>query len=107
MGLSSLSMQLVVETAGVFRDVDVNVQVPDATVGDLLDALGCQPGEGVTGLVVENRFLQAYLALAETGLHDGAVVRPGAGSERVPSDHASGPVLVVVGGVDAGRRVGL
>lgn len=104
-------MQLVIDTAGVVREVDVNVQVPDATVGDLLDALGCPAGDGGAGIVVDGRFLQAYLALAETGLHDGAVVRVGvavgAGGERAPTGPVGGPVLAVVGGVDAGRRIGL
>lgn len=100
-------MQLVIDIAGVVREVDVNVQVPDATVGDLLEALGCRAGDGVEGIVVDGRFLQAYLALAETGLHDGAVVRIGAGGERAPTGSVSGPVLTVVGGVDAGQRIGL
>jgi hypothetical protein len=37
-------VQLVIETAGVVGDVDVNVQVPDATVGDLFEALGHRTG---------------------------------------------------------------
>jgi len=100
-------VQLVIETAGVVRDVDVNVQVPDATVGDLLEALGHRADDGVAGIVVEGRFLQAYLALTETGLHDGAVVRPGVGHERPSIDPIRGPILAVVGGVDAGLLVGL
>ena len=99
-------MQLVIDIAGVVREVDVNVQVPDATVGDLLEALGCRAGDGVAGIVVEG-FLQDYLALSESGLHDGAVVRVGAGRERVSTGPGGGPVLAVVGGVDAGRRVAL
>lgn len=75
-------VQLVIETAGVARDVDVNVQVPDATVGDLLEALGYPAGDGVAGIVVDGRLLQAYLALTETGLHDGAVVRLGPDREE-------------------------
>lgn len=96
-------MQLVIDTAGVVRDVDVNVQVPDATVGDLLEALGYRVSDGAAGIVVDGRFLQAYLALTEAGLHDGAVVRLEAGRER--SATVRGPVLAVVGGVDAGRRL--
>ena len=100
-------VQLVVETAGVVRDVAVNVQMPDATVGDLLEALGYPAGNGVAGIVVDGQFLQAYLALTETGLQDGAVVRPGAGPEGAPSSPISGPVLAVVGGLDTGRRIPL
>lgn len=69
-------MQIVVESADGARDVEVNVQVPDATVADLLVAIGCPPDERVRGIAVEGRFLQAYLALTEVGLRDGAVVRP-------------------------------
>jgi len=97
-------VQLVFETAGGARDVDVNVQVPDACVGDLLTALGCPAAEG---LVVGGRFLQAYLALSEAGLHDGAVVRPADGPERAPARPSAGPMLAVVGGVDAGRCIPL
>lgn len=100
-------VQLVIETAGVARDVDVNVQVPDATVGDLLEALGYPAGDGVAGIVVDGRLLQAYLALTETGLHDGAVVRLGPDREGASSVPVRGPVLAVVGGVDAGRRIPL
>jgi S-DNA-T family DNA segregation ATPase FtsK/SpoIIIE len=98
---------LTIESAGVVRDVDVNIQVPDATVGDLLEALGYRADGNRAGIVVDSRFLPTYLALSETGLHDGAVVRPGAGHERAPAAAASGPVLAVIGGVDAGQRISL
>jgi S-DNA-T family DNA segregation ATPase FtsK/SpoIIIE len=100
-------VQLVIEIAGVVRDVDVNVQVPDATVGDLLEALGYQAGNEIAGIVVAGQFLQPYLALTEAGLHDGAVVGLDAWPERKSTDAARGPVLAVVGGVDAGRRIQL
>ncbi|MGH8908566.1 MAG: FtsK/SpoIIIE domain-containing protein, partial [Egibacteraceae bacterium] len=98
-------MQIVVETARGAWDADVNVQVPDATVGDLLAALGCR--DGTRGMAVDGRLLRAWLALSEAGLHDGAVVRPTDGHEPALTEPVSGPVLTVVGGIDAGQRVGL
>jgi DNA segregation ATPase FtsK/SpoIIIE, S-DNA-T family len=100
-------VQLVIETAGVVRDVDVNVQVPDASVGDLLEALGYQAGNDINGIVVDGRFLHAYLALTEAGLHDGAVIGLGSRPERKSTGPLRGPVLAVVGGIDAGRRIEL
>lgn len=63
-----------VRSAGVSRDVDVNIQVPDATVSDLLEALGQRTRSGDSGVAVDGRHLQGYLAMVEAGLHDGAVV---------------------------------
>lgn len=51
--------------------------------------------DGAAGLVVDGRFLHAYPALAETGLHDGTVVRPADRHERAAADPVSGPVLAV------------
>ena len=101
-------VQLVIETAGSARDVDVNVQVPDATVGDLLEALGHRGTDGARGISVDGRFLQTYLTLAEAGLYDGAVIRlaPGA-SKPVSAVIRDGPVLAVVAGIEAGHRVRL
>ena len=107
MELPSLPVQLVIETAGVLREVDVNIQVPDATVGDLIDALGYRAGDGAAGVVADGRSLQAYLALSEAGLHDGSLVRLGARHAEPVAGPVRGLVLSVVGGVDAGRRVGL
>ncbi|MCA1676615.1 MAG: FHA domain-containing protein, partial [Actinobacteria bacterium] len=101
-------MQLVIETAGSARDVDVNVQVPDATVADLLEALGQGGTDGTRGIAVDGRFLQGYLTLGEAGLHDGAVIRLGpSASTPVGAVVRDVPVLAVVAGVDAGHRVPL
>jgi len=99
-------MQLVIRTAGVARDVDVNVQVPDATVADLLDALGQHTAADRPGAVVDGRYLQGYLALTEAGLHDGAVVYP-CDHGPAPPTPEGGPTLAVVGGLDTGRRIAL
>ncbi|MGH8884619.1 MAG: FtsK/SpoIIIE domain-containing protein [Egibacteraceae bacterium] len=100
-------MQLVVETAGGVRDVDVNVQVPDATVADLVEALGHSAADGTRGVAVDGRFLQGYLTLTEAGLHDGAVVRLAAGPQPVSAVAHDGPILAVVSGIDAGHRIRL
>lgn len=98
-------MQLVLEAAGQVRDIDVNVQVPDATIADLLDALGHRATAGARGIVVNGKFLRDSLRLAQAGLHDGTVVRLTAGSSSRPSGTVSdGPALAVVAGVDAGHR---
>jgi S-DNA-T family DNA segregation ATPase FtsK/SpoIIIE len=98
-------MQLVLEGAGQLRDIDVNVQVPDATIADLLDALGDRATAGARGIVVNGQFLRGNLGLAQAGLHDGAVVRLVAGPSSRPSATVSGgPALAVVAGVDAGHR---
>ncbi|MGH3935484.1 MAG: FtsK/SpoIIIE domain-containing protein [Pseudonocardiaceae bacterium] len=86
----------------------MNVQVPDATVADLLEALGHPATDGARGVAVNGRFLQSYLTLAEAGLHDGAVIRLAASAAH-PGDAVvhDGPVLAVVAGIDAGHRVRL
>jgi pSer/pThr/pTyr-binding forkhead associated (FHA) protein len=61
----------------------------------------------VAGIVVQGRFLQAYLALTEAGLHNGAVIRLAASPQPVATDTYGGPVLAVVSGIDAGHRVRL
>ncbi|MGH3697656.1 MAG: FtsK/SpoIIIE domain-containing protein, partial [Pseudonocardiaceae bacterium] len=98
-------MQLVVEGAGQVRDVNVNVQVPDATIADLLDALGHRGTTDGCGIVVNGQFLQGNLTLAQARLHDGAIVRVMADSTSRPSATVSGgPALIVIAGLDAGHR---
>jgi hypothetical protein len=62
-------VQLVIDSAGAFRDVDVDVWGPGATVGDLLEALGHR-ADG-----------------------DGAVVEVGAGRGGAPPAQVRGSVL--------------
>ncbi|MFN2555888.1 MAG: FtsK/SpoIIIE domain-containing protein, partial [Nitriliruptorales bacterium] len=102
-------MQVVAETPdGAARDVDVHIRSPDATVADLMDALGYSAGTVARGMAVDGRFLDADLTLGEAGLHDGAVVRPALGLGREDgSRRGGGPVLAVVGGLQAGQLVTL
>jgi S-DNA-T family DNA segregation ATPase FtsK/SpoIIIE len=85
------------------RRVDVAVEVADrsATVGDLLSAVVGRPAQGV-GCWEGARPVDPDATLAEAGLLDGAVIS----TEPLPA--GVGPnsrwELVVVGGLDAGRR---
>ncbi|MDP8960920.1 MAG: FtsK/SpoIIIE domain-containing protein [Actinomycetota bacterium] len=101
-------MQLVAETPdGGARDVDVQIRTPDATVADLMEALGYRADSAARGMRVDSRFLHADLALGEAGLHDGAVVYPALGPGRDGPRRHDGPVLAVVGGLQAGRLIQL
>ena len=83
-------------------DLELHVADEDATVGDLLVALGT-PDAG--GIVIDGRFCHADLALSEIGIYEGARARAAAG----PPSETRGPTalleLHVVAGLDAGRRV--
>ncbi|HTU84916.1 MAG TPA: FtsK/SpoIIIE domain-containing protein, partial [Solirubrobacteraceae bacterium] len=95
----------VVVGEGEAGDLELRVADEDATVGDLLDALG--EDNGASGVVVDGRFCHADLALSEIGIYEGARLRAAGGP---PSEHPR-PLealeLRVVAGLDAGRRVPL
>ncbi|HEY2657670.1 MAG TPA: hypothetical protein VGI55_17935, partial [Solirubrobacteraceae bacterium] len=55
-------------------DMELTLIDPQATVGDLLVALGDGTGPG---LVLDGRFCRSELALDEIGLHEGARISPG------------------------------
>lgn len=104
-------MQIVFEhqTAGHLDavELDVRVEHPEATVGDLASALH-PSGHGAAGLLVDGRFAAADLTLAEAGLHDGAALRLAA-SPSPPAGPPAGPPapaleVDVVGGLHAGGR---
>ncbi|MBW3650409.1 MAG: FHA domain-containing protein [Actinobacteria bacterium] len=90
-------------------ELDVRVEHPDATVGDLASVLhpgGCE----AAGLRIDGRFAAADLTLPEAGLHDGATVALAA-APSVPAAQPEpagpgGPALEVdvVGGLHAGGR---
>jgi DNA segregation ATPase FtsK/SpoIIIE, S-DNA-T family len=85
-------------------DLELHVSDEDATVGDLLAALGRQDAGGI---VIDGRFCHADLALSEIGIYEGARARAAAG----PPGEERGPTglleLHVVAGLDAGRRVAI
>ncbi len=81
-------------------DVELTLVDPQATVGDLLVALGNGNGPG---LVLDGRFCHSDLALEEIGLHEGATIRPGGPPRDVDAPASAALELRVVGGLDAGR----
>ncbi|HWE12542.1 MAG TPA: FtsK/SpoIIIE domain-containing protein [Solirubrobacteraceae bacterium] len=90
---------------GEAADLELRPAEEDATVGDLLDALG--RSDGARGLVVDGRFCHADLALSEIGIYEGARLRV-AGTP--PSEHPRPREMLelrVVAGLDAGRRLPL
>jgi S-DNA-T family DNA segregation ATPase FtsK/SpoIIIE len=88
------------------EDVELRLGREDATVGDLLDALG--DSAYARGIVLDGRFCHVDLALTEIGLYEGARIHSanGAPDTREPSA-ASQLELRVIAGFDAGRRVPL
>lgn len=84
-------------------DLELRVADENATVGDLLDALG----EADAGIVVDGRFCHADLALSEIGIYEGARLRAAAGPPSEHPDRAGLLELRVVAGLDAGRRMPL
>jgi S-DNA-T family DNA segregation ATPase FtsK/SpoIIIE len=103
-------MQIVSVEGDARRELDVRVNNPSATVDDLARALD---PTGTRALLVDGRPVDADLDLIEGGLHEGAEVRfaPSGVAARGPlaaarpgPDAAGGHELVVVNGLDAGRR---
>lgn len=100
-------------TADRSRDLVVTIDDPDATIGDLADAL--EPDLPTGPLLVDGRSVSAATPLDRAGLGDGAVIsRPDAvGPSLPPSSCGSapwGPVvasLVTTTGFDAGHHVAL
>jgi DNA segregation ATPase FtsK/SpoIIIE, S-DNA-T family len=98
-------MQLVVASDGVERELDLVLEDPHATVDDLLDALPDGRGDA-TGIVVEGRWFDGDVEVADVNLHEGAVLQLASTPPR-PRPPRGGPDLVVVAGPDAGRSLAL
>jgi DNA segregation ATPase FtsK/SpoIIIE, S-DNA-T family len=108
-------MQIVYVAGDARRELDVRVNNPSATVADLVRALDPTAGDDRT-LLIGDRPADPNFELGEAGLHEGATVRLGhAGATTRPEHAAVGaaltPVtaagsweLVVVSGLEAGRR---
>src|SRR5690606_26047672 len=109
-------VQIVFADGNARHELDGRVNSPAATVDDLARAL--DPARAERTLLVGGRPVDADLDLAEAGLHEGAEVcfgthRAGAGGPLAAAG-AHGPTgvagsgaaleLVVVSGLDAGRR---
>jgi S-DNA-T family DNA segregation ATPase FtsK/SpoIIIE len=82
-------------------DVELIINDPDATVAELLAALGHD--DRAPGIVLDGRFCHGELALEEIGLYEGATVRPGDPPQDVEMPAPATLELRVVGGLDAGR----
>ena len=89
------------------EDLDLRLEREDATVGDLLDALG--NGINARGIVIDGRFCHVDLALSEIGLYEGARIRAAEGAPSLRQDAADDAALElrVIAGFDSGRRVPL
>ena len=85
-------------------DIELTLIDPQATVGDLLVALGDGTDPGV---VLDGRFCHGELALDEIGLHEGALISPGGPPRDVDAPAAAALELRVIAGLDAGRWVAL
>ena len=95
-------MHIVLRSSAGDRELDVELRNPDATLSDLLSAA---PGTRVpTWVAVDDRIVPASCLVADSGLHEGAVLTP---SPDRTTDHeppaGSRYELVVVSGLDAGR----
>jgi S-DNA-T family DNA segregation ATPase FtsK/SpoIIIE len=94
-------VQVVYVTGDAERELTLRINHPEATIGDVLDAL---PGsDQADGLLIDGRFCHSELGVAESGLHEGAVIAPA----RRDHPHAAEPTpsfeLRVIAGSDAGR----
>jgi hypothetical protein len=105
--LGALRMHVVLDTpGGGAADVELRLGNKDATVEDLLAAIG---GAGAArGVLIDGRFFHLELALNEIGLYEGAWVRPADGAPA-PLEDRSAAVLKLrgVAGLDAGREIAL
>lgn len=103
-------MQIVYVDGVSRRELDVRVNNPAATVDDLARALDPTAGDRV--VLIDGRATDPDFDLTEAGLHEGAEVRlapPSAARRGLLLDADPPPVvpvreLVVVNGLDAGRR---
>ncbi len=100
-------MHVVLDTpAGGAADVELRLSTEDATVEDLLAAIG--GAGGARGVLIDGRFCHLDLALSEIGLYEGARVRPAGGATGGTGDRTTPALeLRVIAGLDAGRRVAL
>jgi DNA segregation ATPase FtsK/SpoIIIE, S-DNA-T family len=89
--------------AGEEEDLDLRLGREDATVGDLLDALG--DGIKATGIFIDGRFCHVDLALSEIGLYEGARIQAADGAPHAREEVSEAALeLRVIAGFDAGRR---
>ncbi|MGH2944335.1 MAG: hypothetical protein ACRDLN_16345, partial [Solirubrobacteraceae bacterium] len=94
-------MHIVLRSAAGDRELDVELRSPGATLADLLRAVLGPHAPG--SVAVGDRVIAASCPIADSGLHEGAVLTAGAGHRGDADRGGAGLELVVVSGVDAGR----
>jgi S-DNA-T family DNA segregation ATPase FtsK/SpoIIIE len=99
-------VRVVVRSAGVDRELDVELRSPGATVDDLIRAV---LGPAHAGAVaIGDRELSASSPLADVGLHDGALLTVDGGRFALREPAAAPDLeLLVLSGMEAGRAVAL
>jgi S-DNA-T family DNA segregation ATPase FtsK/SpoIIIE len=94
-----------VRSAGIERELDVELRSPAATVEDLMRAVLGPAHAG--GVVIGDRELSASSLLADAGLHDGALLTVDGGRFLPRRPPAADLELLVLSGMDAGRTMAL
>lgn len=88
-------MQIVIDHGGAHRELDLEIEHPDACVADLVAAADGSSASSGAGVVVEGRFFGPDIGLDEIGLYEGAVV--GIAQEAPPAEGPTGgPALSIV-----------
>jgi DNA segregation ATPase FtsK/SpoIIIE, S-DNA-T family len=116
-------MRIVVHAQGRWRDVDVHVERPDATVADLARALLAAEAGPTAGcldkatepppVLVDGRPVPAHVPVGQMDLYDGATVSLGGTAPSDPDDTDGGyrpggvAEVCILSGPDAGRTVAL
>ncbi len=101
-------MRVVIDHPGEpLEDVELIITDVDATVAELLSALGAEDADRVPGIVLDGRFCHVDLALEEIGLYEGAIIRLDGPPRDIDTPAPATLELRVVGGLDAGRRMPL
>ncbi|MGI8663105.1 MAG: FtsK/SpoIIIE domain-containing protein [Acidimicrobiales bacterium] len=105
--VSATRIRLAVAGPGFASDVVLDMRGGNPDVGELLAVVA--PDIEAVGLVVDGGFVPAARALRDAGLHDGALVEVATARRAARPSSAAGRsgALVVVEGLDAGRRIAI
>jgi S-DNA-T family DNA segregation ATPase FtsK/SpoIIIE len=95
-----VTVQIVYQFGARTDEVELRIERPDATVGELAGALAAPTPD----LVVDGRLTAASRRLDDCGLVDGALVQPAGAAAPMVSQRV---VVRVIGGLGAGRSIPL